>query len=174
MKKFYSNFIKTPIGQMIAIADEASLYLLEFEDRIHLEDNINKVKQKFGVLAKISESKTPPLVSIENELLAYFNGTLQTFQTPVHMRGTPFQISVWQSLQKIPYGHTISYREQTISLGRDKGFRATARGNATNNLAIIIPCHRVVRSNGAVGGYAGGINKKEWLLAHEQTFITKN
>lgn len=104
---------------------------------------------------------------MKDELERYFTSQLQTFTTPLFLTGTPFQNAVWQTLQKIPYGHTRSYKEIAVELAKPTAFRAVAQANAANMLSIIIPCHRVINSDQKMGGYSGGLARKEWLLTHE-------
>ncbi|HEV7737443.1 MAG TPA: methylated-DNA--[protein]-cysteine S-methyltransferase, partial [Chlamydiales bacterium] len=111
--------------------------------------------------------RTGLLDSLQEELAQYFAGNLQTFKTPVHFTGTPFQVRVWEELQKISYGTTISYAMLAANIGKPTAFRAVARANGANKLAIIIPCHRVIYANGALGGYSGGLARKPQLLAVE-------
>jgi AraC family transcriptional regulator of adaptative response/methylated-DNA-[protein]-cysteine methyltransferase len=162
----YSAWIDTKLGPMLAIADEDRLYLLEFVSRRGLEREIEKLRmqQKFVILP----GRTDPIDSIENELGRYFEGTLQNFETPIRLHGSDFQKSVWEELQKIPYGQTRSYAEQAELVGKPSAIRAVASANGANQLAIIVPCHRIVRSNGDLGGYGGGLDRKKWLLDHEQ------
>ncbi len=115
----------------------------------------------------IVPGKTTPLLLFEKELKLYFSAKLTTFTTPIHLHGTDFQKKAWYELSKIPYGQTISYAEQASALGNNKAYRAVARANNTNQLAIIIPCHRVINNNGKLGGYTGGLHRKQWLIQHE-------
>jgi AraC family transcriptional regulator, regulatory protein of adaptative response / methylated-DNA-[protein]-cysteine methyltransferase len=161
-----SSLVETPLGTMIAIANEQFLYLLEFVDSRGVDREIEKLC--ITTKATIITGSTAPIESIKKELAAYFNGTLQQFTTPIHMIGTPFQQSVWKALQHIPYGHTNSYGEQAHIIGNKTAFRAVANANGGNQLAIIIPCHRIINGNGKLGGYAGGINRKQWLLDFEK------
>jgi AraC family transcriptional regulator of adaptative response/methylated-DNA-[protein]-cysteine methyltransferase len=164
-----SSLLETPLGTMIAIADEQSLYLLEFVDCRGLDREIEKLC--LAKTATIVTGTTTPIESIKKELAAYFKGSLQKFTTPIHMMGTPFQQSVWKALQNIPYGHTKSYGEQAKIIGNKSAFRAVANANGANQLAIIIPCHRVINGNGKLGGYGGGINRKQWLLNFEKATL---
>lgn len=150
VKAFY---IDTPLGQMLAVADDGALHLLEF---VHARKP-----------SKLSLGKTKPIEQIELELKQYFAKKLQKFKTPLLLSGTPFQKQVWEELQKIPFGETCSYAEIAAAIGKPLAFRAVAQANAANRFAIIIPCHRVINQNGALGGYSGGIEKKEGLLKHE-------
>lgn len=160
--------VDTPLGQMLAIADESALYLLEFMTRKGLDREISNLHQRgFVIVPGIS----PLLQSIESELQAYFAGKLTEFKTPFRVFGTSFQQQVWQTLCTIPYGTTKSYAEQATIMGKPTAYRAVANANGTNQLAIIIPCHRIIASDGSLGGYGGGLAVKEWLLAHERAFL---
>lgn len=163
--------LKTPLGDMIAIADEKELYLLEFADAAGLDFRIEKLRQKIG---KIPINGSNPIIkSIEVELMSYFAGGLREFKTPIHLIGTPFQKQAWSALQAIPYGQTKSYKEQATTMERKKAFRAVANANAANPIAIVIPCHRIVCGNGNTGGYAWGIERKAWLLEQEKKWIER-
>jgi O-6-methylguanine DNA methyltransferase len=100
----------------------------------------------------------------KQQLDEYFLGKRQSFDIPLNMVGTDFQKSVWQTLLKIPYGQTLSYKQEAITLGKESAVRAVANANGANNIGIIIPCHRVIASDGTLGGYSGGIDRKEFLL----------
>lgn len=116
----------------------------------------------------IIPGRTKPINSIEKELKIYFEGNLLEFKTPLQLLGSPFQKRVWEALKKIPPGETRSYSDLAIAIGRPSAFRAVAQANGANQLAIIIPCHRVINSNGELGGYAGGLTRKKWLIIHER------
>ena len=104
----------------------------------------------------------------QQQITQYFEGKIQTFDLPLMTTGTVFQNGVWQALQGIPYGETWSYAQLAEAIGNDKAVRAVAGSNARNGLAIIIPCHRVINKGGGLGGYAGGLDRKQWLLDHER------
>ncbi len=157
--------IETPLGEMMAIADETRLYLLEFVNYRGLEYDIERLKCR--TKAAIIPGTTASIRSIEKELKQYFEGTLQEFKTPLFFFGTPFQQQVWKELRKIPFGETKSYADIAAAIGRPAAVRAVANANASNLLAIVIPCHRVINTNGKAGGYGGGIGRKTWLLLHE-------
>lgn len=150
-----AHLIDTPLGPMIAEADEEALYRLEFGESTTLE---------FG--------RTPPIDSVEKELRLYFAGKLSAFQTPIKTIGSPFQKRVWEALQKIPFGKTCSYAEIAQAIQNPLAVRAVGSANGCNPLAIIIPCHRVIRASGELGGYASGIEKKNWLLSHERKYFS--
>lgn len=158
-------WLDTPLGPMISIADEDALYLLEFVDRRGLEREVERLRNK--TKAVIIPGNTTPINSIEQELQAYFSGNLKEFKTPLHLLGSPFQKMAWQELIRIPYGEIRSYSKQAELIGKPTAFRAVANANGANQLAIIIPCHRIINLNGELGGYGGGLARKKWLIDHE-------
>lgn len=160
----------TILGPMIAIGDDEALYLLEFVGRRGLEREIERLRTRTKSILVPGNTKT--IQSIENELTLYFSGKLKVFKTPLFLLGTPFQKSVWEELVKIPFAETRSYAELTKAIGKPSAYRAVALANSTNQLALIIPCHRVINSNGDLCGYAGGITRKKWLLEHEKTRLS--
>lgn len=159
-------WLDTRLGPMIAIGDEDKLYLLEFVDRRGLEREVERLRKR--TKAAIIPGETKPIQSIEKELAHYFDGTLTEFKTPLYLMGSPFQQSVWEQLRQIPPGETRSYADIAYALGNPTAYRAVAQANGANQLAIVIPCHRVINSDGGLGGYGGGLVRKEWLLTHEQ------
>ena len=163
------TWLDSPLGPMLAIADENSVYLLEFTARKGLEKEIQRLRAR--TKSTIITGRTKPIDTIESELKQYYAGNLKEFRTPVHLFGSPFQKEVWHELQKIPHGETRSYSELAIGMKRPSSQRAVANANGANQLAVIIPCHRVIRANGELGGYGGGIQNKEWLLAHEKSLL---
>ncbi|MBS0652448.1 MAG: bifunctional transcriptional activator/DNA repair protein Ada [Verrucomicrobia bacterium] len=165
-KVLKASWIDTPLGPMLAVADEKALYLLEFVDRRGLEKEIEQLRRKTKL--PIIPGKTKPIQQIEAELVEYFSGKLQEFKTPLAPVGSEFQKRVWEELKKIPSGETRSYKEIALAIGKPSAFRAVALANGANQFAIVIPCHRVINSNGELGGYGGGIKRKEWLLNHEK------
>lgn len=112
----------------------------------------------------------PLLQACITQLDDYFSGTRKVFELPLQQSGTEFQQKVWDLLYKIPYGKTISYQELSKQYGNLKAIRAVASANGKNNLAIIVPCHRVIGSNQSLTGYAGGLWRKKWLIEHEARF----
>lgn len=155
----------TPLGQMIACATAAGLCLLEFTNRRKLAAecaNLERLLQ--GVLVPGENSYLSMTIK---ELEEYFAGARKQFTVPLHTPGTPFQQDVWRFLRTIDYGKTLSYQQQSRLLGNEKAIRAIAAANGANRIAIIIPCHRVVNASGELGGYGGGLPKKQWLLEFE-------
>lgn len=151
---------------MLAISDDTALYLLEFMDRKGLEQELDRLKKR--TQSELIPARATPIVAIEQELIAYFKGTLKHFKTPLHLQGSPFQQDAWKALMLIPYGETRSYKEQATAIGKPSAYRAVANANGANQIAIVIPCHRIINLNGNLGGYGGGIAKKQWLIDHEK------
>ncbi len=102
------------------------------------------------------------------QLTEYFDGKRKSFDLPINLNGTEFQVKSWKQLAVIPYGETITYKELAARVGNEKAVRAVGGANNKNKLPIVIPCHRVIGSNGKLIGFAGGLDKKEWLLEHEK------
>jgi AraC family transcriptional regulator, regulatory protein of adaptative response / methylated-DNA-[protein]-cysteine methyltransferase len=151
---------------MIAAAHDDALCLLEFIDRRMLETQLQRLGRRAG--GSPVPATNDVLEHTRAELEAYYAGTLRTFTVPLAPAGTPFQHSVWQVLQQIPYGTTRSYGEQARAIGRPTATRAVARANGDNPIPIIIPCHRVVGSDGRLTGYGGGLWRKQYLLDLER------
>jgi methylated-DNA-[protein]-cysteine S-methyltransferase len=123
------------------------------------------------VVAEVPSQMNDVLQQCLDQLIAYFQGQLKTFDIPVQQEGTAFQQSVWSELLNIPYGKTISYLQLAKRLGDPKVIRAAASTNGKNNIAIIVPCHRVIGSNNDLVGYGGGLSRKKWLLEHEMKLM---
>lgn len=160
------SWFDTKLGPMIAISDDEGLYLLEFVDRRGLEREIERLRLK--TYAAIIPGSTGPIKSITLEIQSYFDGALTEFKTPLHLLGSPFQRLVWEELLRIPYGQTQTYAAQAEAIGKRTAYRAVANANGANQIAIVIPCHRIISSNGNLGGYGGGITRKKWLIDHEK------
>jgi AraC family transcriptional regulator of adaptative response/methylated-DNA-[protein]-cysteine methyltransferase len=151
---------------MIAIANESGLLLLEFIDRRGLEREVERLRNK--TKSAIIPGRTKPIDLIEKELEQYFQCGQKKFNTPIVMLGSDFQKNVWHELIKIPPGETRSYADIAKAIKQPSACRAVARANGANQLAIIIPCHRVINSDGELGGYGGGLTRKAWLINHEK------
>lgn len=158
------SWIETPMGKMTAVGDDDYLYLLEFETRNRLKEELYKLQQR----GPITPGKSKTTSMIEEELQQYFAGKLAKFRTPIKQYGTVFQKQVWDELERIPKGETRSYLDMAKALNRPKSFRAVAQANGANQFALIIPCHRVINENGDLGGYGGGLEVKRQLLKLEQ------
>lgn len=160
--------ISTPIGTMHALADHKKVYLLQFADKPGLAQEIQKMG--FQLKTTIQPGTNPVASKVQHEITEYFAGTRSIFSVPLHLVGTPFQQQAWHYLQTIPYGSTTSYKNQAQALRSPKAFQAVARANATNHIALLIPCHRVINASGNLSGYAGGVHRKQYLLDLEQRY----
>lgn len=140
--------ISSPLGAIHLKADQEALYVLEFTDSLVTDDITNN----------------PILRLAQKELNEYFKGSRKEFTVPIHLKGTSFQQRVWQELQNIPYGVTISYGELARRIGSPAASRAVGGANGKNPISIIVPCHRVINSNQQLGGYSSGLPRKVFLL----------
>lgn len=161
-----AHWIDTSIGPMLCIACEHALHLLEFADRPALPTELKRLQQRSG--HGIIMGRTIVTEQVEEELAAYFAGRAGTFTVRIGSHGTPFERDVWRALQAIPAGQSQSYSSLAASLGRPSAVRAVARANGANQIAVIIPCHRVIGADGSLTGYGGGLWRKQWLIRHEQ------
>ncbi len=160
----YINIYKSPIGFLEIATNEERLCYINF-----VEDEKDYTKQ-------YNETKNQPLYEesirvynkVINQLEEYFNGKRKEFDIDLVLEGTEFQNKVWNELNNIPYGEVRSYKDIAEAINSPKGYRAVGNANNKNKIPIIIPCHRVVGSNGKLVGYAGGMWRKEWLLNHEK------
>ena len=149
------TIIDTPIGALHAtFDDEGRLSALGFQSSSR-------------PVVESSTSSTRRLDDLTTQLHEYFTATRTTFTIELAPRGTPFQLAVWNALREIAYGDTVSYAELARRIGKPSAIRAVGAANGANPIPVIIPCHRVIGSNGSLTGYGGGIERKQWLLAHE-------
>jgi AraC family transcriptional regulator of adaptative response/methylated-DNA-[protein]-cysteine methyltransferase len=159
----------SPLGPMIAAATEDGLHLLEFADRRMLPLQLRRMKERSGATVVPGENEL--LAALEGELREYFAGERREFSVPIAAPGTPWQERVWERLLAIPHGETVTYGELAAALGRPTASRAVARAVGDNRIAILIPCHRVVGSGGALTGYGGGLWRKRRLLEIEGVLL---
>jgi len=157
--------IETPLGEMLACVSDEGLYLLEFNDRKKYDRQINSLKKYFN--SEITKGNHPLLAEVQTQINEYFQGKRKEFTILLKFSGTEFQKNVWKELLKIPYGKTASYSDIAKKIKNPKAVRAVANANAANKIAIIIPCHRVIGSDGSLTGYAAGLDKKKFLLKIE-------
>jgi methylated-DNA-[protein]-cysteine S-methyltransferase len=156
LTELFTTYYRSPVGVLRIAGTEHYISVIGFED----EDQAHNRKP--------SEGAPPPLlIQAIEELIQYFNGERRHFEFPIHQRGTDFQEKVWNELLNIRYGRTVSYLELSRRLGDTKSIRAAASANGKNNLAIVVPCHRVIGSKNDLVGYGGGLWRKKWLLDHE-------
>jgi methylated-DNA-[protein]-cysteine S-methyltransferase len=151
MTEKYYGYYESPIGLLGVVCTKEWLLSVEFVDK-----KSSQVKSNF-LIEKVLK-----------QLDQYFKGERKEFDLPLFLGGTPFQNQVWNELQKIPYGETFSYKELAVKLGNEKATRAVGNANGKNLISIIVPCHRVIGSNKKLTGYAGGLDRKKWLLEHEK------
>ena len=163
--------IETPLGEMIAGATDAGVCLLEFSDRRMLPTEY-KVLTKL-LKTTLGDGDNKHLKALRKQLNEYFDGRRKEFTIPLVTPGSEFQQSVWNELLNIPFGSTRSYQEQAMLLNRPDSVRAVANANGMNRISIIIPCHRVIGSDGRLTGYGGGLRRKKWLLDHEKRYSGK-
>lgn len=163
------EWLDTSLGPMIIVCDDTHLYLSEFTVRKNLKGQFEKLSKHYQ--RPILPGTNHLTDEVCRQIKAYFTGQLQQFDLPLFTTGTDFQKRVWAALIDIPFGSTCSYAELAVAVGNEKAVRAVAGSNAKNGLAIIIPCHRVINKGGKLGGYAGGLDKKQWLLDHEVSVV---
>ncbi len=165
----YTAKYQSSVGEILLAADEIGLTGLWFEGEKFYADSLNPEHE---------EKELPVFENVRNWLDIYFSGKEPDFMPPIHMIGSPFRLSVWKLLQQIPYGETVTYGELAKMIAGQRGLSrmsAQAVGGAVghNEISIIIPCHRVVGSDGSLTGYAGGMDKKKWLLTLEGVDMEK-
>lgn len=153
---FY-DALETPIGSLLLVADETGLAFVGLPHSKHplpIQDHWRRDS------SRLTEAK--------RQFAAWFAGEIRDFDLPLHPQGTPFQLAVWEGLCTIAYAQTASYADLARHVGRPRAVRAVGAANGANPLSIIVPCHRVIGSNGSLTGYGGGLEAKQWLLAHER------
>ena len=161
------TMLESPLGPLLAGANDHGILFLEYTDRRMLERNFKSMRRRFG--CGVVPGQHPLLEQLRLELNDYFRGNLKKFTVLLAARGTPFQDKVWQELLRIPYGETISYDELAQRIGQPTAQRAVARANGMNYVCILIPCHRVIGKDGSLTGYGGGLWRKRLLLELERT-----
>ncbi len=164
--------INTPLGPMVAVCDVHSLHLLEFIDRKALPSELKRLVT--DTPGGLGCGRFTPHDQIEAELTRYFSGDTVTFRTPLTLHGGPFARKVWTALRQIPSGETRSYGGLAKALGCPTAARAVARANGQNQIAIVIPCHRVIGADGSLTGYGGGLHRKRALIALERDAAEKS
>lgn len=152
--------MQSPIGKLHLVSDDNSL----------LSIGLGGAKPALKFNTSLNSTVLNETVT---QLSEYFRGERRRFDLPLNMSGTDFQLSAWKTLSRIPYGKTISYREQAEKIGAGKAYRAVGSANGRNKLPIVVPCHRVVAADGTLGGYAGGLRMKALLLELERRVLSK-
>src|SRR5215467_2583580 len=161
----FAERIDTPLGAMIAVADDEGLRLLEFIDRRATERELSILRNRLRT--NVVPGQHPHLAVARRQLGDYFSGKNLKFDIPLAPVGSDFRLRAWEILRSIPAGGTRSYSWMAKQLGDANARRAVGRANGTNMICIIIPCHRVIRADGTLCGYGGGLWRKKWLLDHE-------
>ncbi|MGC4031758.1 MAG: methylated-DNA--[protein]-cysteine S-methyltransferase [Tepidisphaeraceae bacterium] len=154
--------LASPVGDLFVVADRRGVLLCEFDTDGRCERQL----ESFGVSP--AESDDAVVDQVRDELAEYFKGDRREFTVPLAPLGTPFQQAVWRQLLAIPFGQTRTYGQQAVAVGNRLAIRAVARANGSNCRGILIPCHRVIGSNGSLTGFGGGLPRKQWLLDHER------
>jgi AraC family transcriptional regulator of adaptative response/methylated-DNA-[protein]-cysteine methyltransferase len=162
----FAERIDTPLGAMIAVADDEGLRLLEFVDRRATERELSILRKRLRT--NVVPGEHPHLTATRRQLADYFSGKDLEFDIPLAPVGSAFQLRAWKILRSIPIGETRSYSWMAERLGDRNARRAVGRANGTNMICIVIPCHRVIRADGTLCGYGGGLWRKKWLLDHER------
>jgi AraC family transcriptional regulator of adaptative response/methylated-DNA-[protein]-cysteine methyltransferase len=163
-----AGWIATPLGDMVAVASARHLHLLEFVDRKALPAELSRLARETP--GGIGLGRLPPVEQAEAELADYFAGRRAAFETPLHQSGTPFARSVWAELRRIPAGEVRSYSDIARDIGRPDAARAVARANGANQIALMVPCHRVIGADGRLAGYGGGLWRKRRLIEIEAQY----
>ncbi|MDI3338644.1 trifunctional transcriptional activator/DNA repair protein Ada/methylated-DNA--[protein]-cysteine S-methyltransferase [Defluviimonas aestuarii] len=167
-----ADWVDTPLGAMIAVADQHALHLLEFVDRKALPSELKRLT--IAARGSLGIDRTPIHDLVSNELAAFFAGRSAQFTAPLVFHGSAFTRSVWQELQRIKPGETRSYGDVARAIGRPEAVRAVARANGANQIALIVPCHRVVGADGSLTGYGGGLWRKQKLIDIEVAFAGRD
>ncbi|MGA0616130.1 bifunctional transcriptional activator/DNA repair enzyme AdaA [Paracoccus sp. KR1-242] len=163
-----ASWIPTPLGDMVAVASDTHLHLLEFVDRKALPTELQKLRA--ATPGGLGLGRTRITEQAAAELEAFFTGRLPRFSTPVHQLGSAFSREVWDELRRIPAGETRSYADVARQIGRPSATRAVARANGANQIALMVPCHRVMGADGSLTGYGGGLWRKQRLLEIERQY----
>jgi AraC family transcriptional regulator of adaptative response/methylated-DNA-[protein]-cysteine methyltransferase len=161
--------LSSPLGELTAVADETHLLLLEFGDSRELQRKIQSLEKRYEI--RSADEMNAVLQKTKEQLEEYFRGTRKSFDIPLEVRGTEFQMKAWKALEAIPFGETRNYLEEATMIGSPKAVRAIWGANHHNPVVIIIPCHRVIGKSGKLVGYGWGIERKKWLLDHEKTSL---
>lgn len=159
--KYYD--FETPIGKMTIFFSEKGIVQLSVKD----PDDINMLKRKYGQVKRVSSEEN----HYHKEIIEYLQGNRKEFTLPLDLKGTDFQLKVWKELLNIPYGETRTYKDIAKAIGNPKGARAVGNALNKNPVLIVVPCHRVIGSNGQLVGFGGGIHMKAWLLELERESV---
>ena len=165
-----TRLIETPLGPMLAGATDQGICLLEFTDRRMLPTQLRVLQHRLGM--PVVAGRHRHLDQLQVELDEYFDGSRRQFDVPLVAPGSDFQQRTWAELRRLASGETVSYEELAMRVGVPRAQRAVGTANGANRIALVIPCHRVIRKSGETGNYGGGRWRKEWLLQHEAAWAT--
>ena len=164
-RDYFTGGIDAPFGHVMVIASDRGVHNVMFDPE-ELPRSLDG--------CTVTERPSHPVVAATlRQLREYFAGTGTSFDLKLDLEGTEFQVAAWKALAKVRYGRTASYAQQATSIGRPTATRAVGAANGKNPVAIVLPCHRIVGSNGSLTGFAGGLDTKQWLLDHEQRVLAK-
>ena len=163
METIYYSSVPSPIGKIWVASDRVGVCLVRF--RRDKEEFLKKIRGLWGIHPRADGGFNR---GVAEEIRAYFEGKISRFSTPVHPQGGSFDMKVWEAVKKIPLGETRSYQEIAQEVGNPRGCRAVGGANRRNPIPLLIPCHRVIRKDGGLGGFSSGTEIKEWLLQFEQ------
>jgi methylated-DNA-[protein]-cysteine S-methyltransferase len=151
--------LQVPFGELTVVASDKGVRYITFENDAHPKSYRN--------MSVIDDASHPVVARTVAQLHEYIKGTRRTFDVPLDLVGTEFQVQAWNALAKVPYGTTASYAQQAASIGRPKATRAIGAANGRNPVVVVLPCHRIVGADGSLTGFGGGLHVKKWLLDHE-------
>jgi methylated-DNA-[protein]-cysteine S-methyltransferase len=151
--------LQVPFGELTVVASDKGVRYITFDNDAHPKSYQN--------MSVIDDASHPVVARTVAQLHEYIKGTRRTFDVPLDLVGTEFQVQAWNALAKVPYGTTASYAQQAASIGRPKATRAIGAANGRNPVVVVLPCHRIVGADGSLTGFGGGLPVKKWLLDHE-------
>ena len=166
MEKIHYTGLDSPIGEIWVAWDNIGVCCVSLATAE--EAFVKKIRRSMRASPSLNAKVHR---DITDEITAYFAGKLTRFSVPLHPAGAPFDMAVWEALRRIPFGETRSYQDVAQDVGNPRACRAVGSANSRNPIPLIIPCHRVIRSNGSLGGFGAGVGIKEWLLAFERNIF---
>lgn len=155
--------LHAPFGVLTIVASDDGLRCVMFDKEVH--------PKTFAGMTVVDDTSHPVVARTVQQLNEYLQGTRMSFDLPLDVRGTEFQMHAWNALAKVPYGTTASYAQQAASIGRPTATRAIGAANGRNPVAVVLPCHRIVGADGSLTGFGGGLPVKKWLLDHEASVL---
>lgn len=162
--EYFRTTVKAPFGTLTVVASSRGVRYCMFDNESH--------PKQLADLNITDDAVHPCLAPVVQQLSEYFAGKRQVFDLPLDLHGTDFQVAAWKSLAQVPFASTWSYAQQATSIGRPTATRAIGAANGRNPVAVILPCHRIIGSNGALTGFGGGLPVKQWLLQHERDVLS--